>query len=184
MGTIKDYKYKLIKNFLTPEEVKLGAHYFKLLHKRNNTEFDVVQSNNFDSRFYLDALTDSLLINKKHIIEKETGLELYPTYSYSRIYTYNSELVKHKDRPSCEISITLMWDSDGTDWPIYMDGNALILKPGDGVIYLGCDLEHYRDNFTGDYHIQSFLHYVDKNGKYKEYKNDKRSIRENAQAKW
>ncbi len=183
MGTIRDYKYKLIKNFLTPEEVKLGTHYFKLLHKRNMNQFDDVQNNNSDS-YFKDSFTDSLLILKKDIIEKETGLELYPTYTFSRVYTYNAELLKHKDRPSCEISITLMWDSDGTKWPIYMDGNPIELEPGDGAIYLGCEVEHYRDNFKGDYHIQSFLHYVDKNDKYKDYKYDKTLIRDNPEAVW
>ena len=184
MGTIRDYKYKILKNFLTPDEVKLGTHYFKLCHKRNMEQFDDVQNNNADSFFNSDAFTDSLLMNKKNIIEKETGLELYPTYTFSRIYTFNAELKKHKDRPSCEISITLMWDSDGTKWPIYMDGNPIELEPGDGAIYLGCEVEHYRENFKGDYHIQSFLHYVDKNGKYEDYKHDKRTQRDNAEVEW
>jgi hypothetical protein len=38
-------------------------------------------------------------------------------------------------------------------------------KPGDAVIYLGCEDNHiWRENFEGDFHLQTFLHYVDKNG--------------------
>ena len=33
----------------------------------------------------------------------ETGLELIPTYSYSRAYKKGDILRRHKDRPSCEI---------------------------------------------------------------------------------
>ena len=85
-------------------------------------------------------------------------------------------LEKHKDRPSCEISVTIMIDSDKTKWPIYIEGNAVELESGDAVVYLGCDLDHWRNEFLGDYHVQSFLHYVDKNGPNKEWFMDKRPL--------
>ena len=106
-------------------------------------------------------------------MEKETNLELIPTYSFTRVYTYNSDLPKHKDRPACEISVSVMIASDGTIWPFYMDGKELLLEPGDACIYLGCELQHYRKNFTGDWHAQCFLHYVDQNGPFADYKYDK-----------
>ena len=40
-------------------------------------------------------------------METMTSLELVPTYSYHRLYTTGTELKRHKDRPSCEISTTL-----------------------------------------------------------------------------
>tara|TARA_Y100000356_G_scaffold118678_1_gene109823 strand:+ start:1042 stop:1389 length:348 start_codon:yes stop_codon:yes gene_type:complete len=107
-------------------------------------------------------------------MEKETGLELLPTYAFWRMYTKNAVLEKHTDRPSCEISVTVHIDSDKTPWPIYIDGNPVETKPGDAVIYLGCELEHWRDSFKGDWHAQTFLHYVDKNGPNKDYYMDKR----------
>ena len=39
-------------------------------------------------------------------MQKETGLQLIPTYSYARIYKKGDILKRHKDRPSCEISTT------------------------------------------------------------------------------
>ena len=65
-------------------------------------------------------------------------------------------------------------DSCGEDWPIYMNGKPIILKPGDAAMYLGCEVEHWREEFMGDYQSQFFLHYVDKNGKNKEYALDSR----------
>ena len=176
MGIIrKDFRYKLIKNFLTKEELKIGTHYYHLMHKRNETHFDFMQNKNHDSSFewYHDVFTDVLLIKKKNLVEKETGLKLFPTYAFTRFYTYNSDLEKHKDRPSCEISVSAMWDSDGTEWPLYIEGKAIEMNRGDAVIYLGCEDEHWRENFTGDYHLQTFIHYVDQNGPNKDYKYDK-----------
>ena len=67
-----------------------------------------------------------------------------------------------------------MFGSDGTDWPIYMGNKPIHMKSGDACIYLGCKLSHYRKPFEGDWHAQCFLHYVDKNGPYAEYKYDKK----------
>jgi hypothetical protein len=92
------------------------------------------------------------------------------------MYTYLAELVKHKDRPSCEISVTIMIGSDKTKWPIFIEGNSIELNEGDAVIYLGCELEHWRDEFKGDWHAQVFMHYVDQNGPYSDFKFDKRII--------
>ena len=99
-------------------------------------------------------------------MEKETGVELLPTYAFWRCYTKFSSLGNHLDRRSCEISVTLNINNDGTPWPIYMNGKPVHLDKGEAVIYLGRKLPHWRDEFQGDFSIQAFLHYVDKNGKY------------------
>jgi len=181
MGTIKDFKYKLIKDFLSKEELEIGCHYMNLKHKKNYSNFDPPEHKtiNADSFFFGDNFTETIMMRKLKKMEQETKLELYPTYSFFRIYTFNSELKKHTDRASCEISVTVMWESDGTPWPIYIEDKPIEMSPGDALIYLGCELEHWRDNFEGDYHIQSFLHYVDKNGPYKDFKYDKRDNKTN-----
>ena len=55
---------------------------------------------------------------------KETGLQLYHTYSYARAYKKGDILKRHKDRPSCEISTTI--NLGGAPWPIFIDGTGLI----------------------------------------------------------
>jgi hypothetical protein len=92
------------------------------------------------------------------------------------MYTLNADLKKHTDRESCEISVTVMIGSDGTKWPIYMNGTEINMEPGDAAIYLGCEVEHWREEFKGDWQAQTFLHYVDKNGVNKEWFKDKRPL--------
>lgn len=176
-------KHKLIKNFISKEELELGTHYYHLSHKKNNNEFDP-ENNNCDGIFYSDTFSETLLMKKLKFMEKETSLKLFPTYSFTRFYTYNSELKKHVDRPSCEISVSIMWDSDGTKWPLYIDGSPVEMERGDGVIYSGCDYAHWREPFEGDFHVQTFLHYVNANGVNKEYKYDKRSFNNNPEILW
>jgi hypothetical protein len=92
------------------------------------------------------------------------------------MYTKDGELTRHKDRPSCEISVTVMIGSCGESWPIYMGEKPIEMKPGDAVTYLGCDIWHERKPFKGDWHAQSFMHYVDKNGPYADEALDKRQF--------
>jgi hypothetical protein len=176
MVTIKDFKYKLIKNFLTKEEIKLLNDYCRIKHRLNYSYFDFVQNNNGDTYFYGDPLMESLMVNKLELMQKETGLELLPTYAFWRMYTVNADLEKHKDRPSCEISVTVAIGSDGTPWPIYMDGTEINIEFGDAVIYLGCEIEHWREEFKGDWLAQTFLHYVDKNGANRKHFKDGRIL--------
>jgi len=175
MGTIgKDFKYKIIKNFLSKDEIELLTIFCDMKHRTNLKNFDFIQNNNADTMYYGDPVVDSLMLKKQPLMEKETGKKLLATYAFWRCYTKYSILKKHTDRPSCEISVTANINGDGTVWPIFMDGNEFNLEVGDAAIYLGCDVVHWREEFKGDFQFQTFLHYVDANGKNKEYYMDKR----------
>ena len=101
---------------------------------------------------------ETLLLYLKPLMKKQTGLDLYESYSYARTYKRGDILKRHKDRPSCEISTTL--NLGGDPWPIFIEpSNKIILKPGDMLIYKGCELEHWRDSFDGEVCVQVFLHY-------------------------
>ena len=175
MGIIgKDFKYKIIKNFISKDEIDLLKIYCEIKHRTNLTNFDFNQSNVGDTHFYGDPIMDSLMLKKQLLMENETGKKLLPTYAFWRCYTKYSTLKKHVDRPPCEISVTVNINGDGTAWPIFMKGTPLNLETGDAAIYLGCEIEHWREEFKGDYQFQAFLHYVDAEGENKKHYMDKR----------
>ena len=68
--------YKHIKNFLTKEEVELLTHYTRLKHRSNFNSFDTEQSDQGDTMFYGDPVTDSLLITKKKIDGKRNKIKV------------------------------------------------------------------------------------------------------------
>jgi hypothetical protein len=113
---------------------------------------------------YADFVMETLLMKVMPIMKKETNLDLIPTYSYARVYEKGSVLAKHKDRPSCEISTTL--NLGGDPWAIYLEGIKVDLEPGDMLVYSGCELEHWREEFTGNICAQVFLHYNHVNGQF------------------
>jgi len=109
-------------------------------------------------------------------IESDTSYKLIPTYSYSRLYTNGDKMEKHKDRPACEISVTIqLGRSHHYSYPIYMDGHRVELAEGDGIIYQGMEVEHWRDECNGPdnyYSGQAFLHYVKADGEHSSEQGD------------
>ena len=134
---------------------------------------------------YADRVMETLLVDTIKVMQKKTRLRLVPTYSYCRLYRTGNILKRHKDRPSCEISTTL--NLGGDPWPILIDptgsdnvideykkihkpgapkGVEVNLKPGDMLIYSGCELEHWREPFRGKLCGQVFLHYNHADGQF------------------
>jgi hypothetical protein len=177
--SFKKNKYTVLKGAVSKEIADFSYKYF--LNKRKVAEilFDTKWISPFteywgtfnDSQVpntyshYSDLVMETLLQEVKPVMEKHTGLKLSETYSYARIYKKGDILARHKDRYSCEISTTL--NLGGDPWPIYLDptgkfgreGVKIILSPGDMLIYSGCDLEHWREEFEGKDCAQVFLHY-------------------------
>lgn len=151
------------------------------------------------SKSIRDSVTfDKLLVDLLPHFEAASGLKLLPTYAYARWYEPGEVLKIHRDRPSCEISATLTLGFEGDCWPIFMgkpsdkptdyrrvdqeknivyakDVGKVTMEPGDAVMYRGCDMYHWRDEYSeGKWQAQVFLHYVDANGPHKEWIYDKR----------
>jgi hypothetical protein len=83
------------------------------------------------------------------------------------------------DCPACEISVTLNIGQEPADaWQIYVQGEGkpqrADLKPGDGLLYRGTELFHWRDAYRGEALVQVFLHYIDQHGPHTDQKFDGR----------
>tara|TARA_R110000782_G_scaffold257682_1_gene347004 strand:+ start:685 stop:1236 length:552 start_codon:yes stop_codon:yes gene_type:complete len=168
MTSIKKFKYKLIKNFFSEEEINILKLY---CIKRLNEDWTCDSQSPFTPSWREDILMNTLLETKLPRVEKETKLKLFKTYAYWRYYMHGSLLKDHKDRPSCEISVSACIHKT-EDWPIHMEGNWMEIEEGDAVIYLGCQIEHGRKQFKGDGCAQVFMHYVDAHGEYSNFKDD------------
>ena len=197
--SFKTKKYQVIRGALSKEMANFIFNYMML--QRDAVRFmlknnKVNPSNPFietrtDQQIpgsyskYADWVMETLLMFMIPIMKAKTGMDLVPTYSYTRVYEKGNILKRHKDRPSCEISTTLHLGGD--PWPIFLDpsgadfviderknihkpgapkGIQVDLKVGDMLIYSGCDLEHWREPFQGNVCSQVFLHYNHAKGPY------------------
>ena len=197
--SFKTKKYQVIKGALSKELANFIFNYMML--QRDAVDF-MMKNNKLnpynpfigkrdDAQIpgayskYGDWVMETLLMFMIPIMKAKTGMDLVPTYSYTRLYEKGNILKRHKDRPSCEISTTLHLGGD--EWPIFLDpsgqnfvvdeyknihkpnapkGVRVDLKIGDMLIYSGCELEHWREPFEGTVCSQVFLHYNHANGPY------------------
>ena len=191
-------RYQVIKKAVSFELANFLFNYFllkrdavKWMYDKNivydngmlGTWYDKQVPNTYS--IYADPAMETLMMKVLPVMQKETNLNLIPTYSYARLYKKGDILKRHKDRPSCEISTTIHLGGD--PWPIFIDGTGAdtvideyknIIKPdapegtkvlleiGDMLVYSGCELEHWREPFEGNVCGQVFLHYNHVNGPF------------------
>lgn len=180
MSDFNNSGYIYCKNLVDENTMKTISQYFE--NKIARLEWQP-KNNTLDSSafgYYSDPLIEVMLKECLPIVEKETNLKLHPTYSYSRVYQENEQLLPHTDRPSCEVSVTVNVARKGNKWPIWMQYNnndpvRFDLEVGDAVIYKGCEVTHWRKPLPkDDLNVQFMLHYVNQDGPYLDYKFDKR----------
>jgi hypothetical protein len=105
--------------------------------------------------------TDAMLLELRPKIEAIAGCRLVPTYSYARVYFYGDTMIRHRDRPSCEVSVSIHLGRDGGEGSLWFPPHDKAeMEAGDGAVYLGLETEHWRERFTGNTMGQMFLHYV------------------------
>lgn len=174
--------YVLVKGFIDPQSVSTISKYLENSLKRypNNNQGGGGDESSRIS-WYADPLIEVVLQNSLSDVENNTGLNLFPTYSFTRVYQKGDELKPHVDRPACEISVTCHIATVGTPWAIWMQApgkepTKYFLEPGDACIYRGCEIKHWRDKaIDTDINVQMMLHYVNQKGPCAQYKYDKRA---------
>jgi hypothetical protein len=193
--SFKENGYYIIRDFLDPDFVKfIQQYFFTRINAGQATLGDELAPNSYC--FYGDPLMDTILGEAAEELSKVADYPLLPTYTYTRLYGKGDELIIHRDRPSCELSATLALgvpegeevssiyfakdttQSDVCHWPADLpkpeNATAIYLNPGDLCLYHGCDLWHWREPFTQKWYLQSFLHYVNAEGPYRDFLYDKR----------
>ena len=175
----KKKKYTIIREAISKDLAIFIANYFLMKRqvaktffaKRYVSPFETIYGTFKDEQVpntyshYADIAMETLMLKCQPIMEKTTGLKLYPAYTYGRVYKKGDILKRHKDRFSCEISTTM--NLGGDNWSIYLEpsgelgkkGIKVDLEAGDMLVYKGCDLEHWRKKFQGKQSVQVFLHY-------------------------
>ena len=163
---ILDNNYLHVPNFISKEAAAtLAAEYEKFAVENKLPGDDQAPYSN--SCYNYVGFTE-LLCNKVSHMADLVGENVFPTYCYGRVYRPGDDLKPHKDRDACEVSVTLNLSME-KEWPIYIrkpngEVACLNLSPGDAMLYLGCDAEHWRDPLQEGKHIQVFLHYVRSRG--------------------
>ena len=179
-ATFERQRYAVIPSMITPQQAKSLADHLERAHAQGQMSMadDFVPHS---PAIYGDIEMERLLGQLGTKMEFYTGLPLYPTYSYARIYKNGDELAPHSDRPACEISISLnLGQQPDEPWPLYLRDHdnkvfGASLQPGDALMYRGVELVHWRLPYKGEKMAQVFLHYVHRYGPCADQKFDRRA---------
>jgi len=188
-----------IEKFL-PEQILNICYSYSMIKFSNYKKVDMDRQANSLISEYSDFLMETLMEASTSVVEQNVGKKLFPTYSFLRIYDKGSDLKVHIDRPSCEFTVALCLGADPKSKPYeifigeedsssdykyydkkgnynrYRIDHKFPMLPNNAVVFKGMDKIHWREICNHDHFITVFLHYVDQNGEFKDYKYDKRNL--------
>lgn len=176
----------VLRDFIPHDALSLCRDYLQSVKERyaktlgqasDFIENDEHHPNTFS--FYSPLCTEVLLLKMLPKVERLAGVKLVPSYSYARTYYQGSFLEKHTDRRCSQFGISICLDRDEPDWPLVIidrtaQARSIDLDRGDAVMFLGMQLEHYRDKFSGRAQTQIFLFYVAQNDSNSQFYFDRR----------
>ena len=165
----REKRYLLVKGILPRAILDFLKTYYGVLLSNNAFARDEQCPSSLS--LGADRALDAILEWVRPEASRLVGIELVPTYSYTRRYAKGERLPRHTDRSACEISMTT-----SIEIPKGAGPSVVHLKPpngretkvemreGDGCIYAGCEVEHWRERLRVDGYVQLFLHFISKRG--------------------
>jgi hypothetical protein len=162
-------RYTPIAQLLHPFHISALRRYYRHLIRTGKIPLGDSQSprrywvqNDSVARFFHHQLTTTV----SRVVEEPVK----PSYVYFASYQSGAELEAHTDREQCEFSISLCIDYSPepvreTPWPLQLHTasgtNAVFQGIGDGLIYAGRELPHFRGPLPpGNTSTSLFFHYV------------------------
>jgi hypothetical protein len=166
----RERRYLLVKGILPQTILEYLKVYYAVLMANNR----FCNDSECPSSLSLggDAALDAVLEWIRPEVSRLVGFDLAPTYSYTRQYAKGEVLTRHTDRAACEISVTASIQIPKGAGPSVvhlkpptLDETKVEMFEGDGCVYAGTEVEHWRDRFHVGGYIQLFLHFIAKHGR-------------------
>jgi hypothetical protein len=164
-------RYLLVRGLLPPVLVEYLKVYYSVLI--GNDFFAADEQCPRSLSLGGDPALDAVLEWVRPEVSRLVGFELAPTYSYTRRYEREERLDRHVDRAACEISVTVSIEipkraapSEICLQPPDQPARKVGMLEGDGCIYAGTEVEHWRERFRVGGYIQLFLHFIAKRGSH------------------
>lgn len=161
--------YAAVAGLLHPFHISALRRYYRYRIRKGLLQLGDVQSarryvahNESIARFFHHQLTA--------VVGAIVGETVKPSYVFLASYQSGADLPRHTDRPQCEFSVSLLVDFSPeperqSRWPILLETPSGVVTIhqaiGDGLVYRGRDVPHYRDRQPeGCTSTSLFFHYV------------------------
>jgi hypothetical protein len=168
-STIRSRGYGIVRDLLPPELLRSVQEYYRELVANGFLPLGDDQSLRYS--LHNEPLAHWLHVHTAPLVSRIIPESIKPSYNYLGFYLAGAVLEKHTDREQCEYTLSLTVDATPSAaardaWPLYADLKGgttveVLLGAGDGLIFKGRELPHYRHRLDEGRRSSSvFFHYV------------------------
>jgi hypothetical protein len=167
--TLMETRYIVLQEIIRPFQLAAIRRYYRDLIDEGFVRFGDPE---WPDRFFSarDSLAYFFQQQLTAIISDIVGEKVKPTFSFLASYRPGSELKPHHDRAQCRYAMSVLLDHNQADdvssWPIYMQPPGapqaipVSVGLGDGLLYFGEEVLHYRHRLEDGYATLWFLFWV------------------------
>jgi hypothetical protein len=184
----KNFVGYFIKELLNPMGCNTVESYYKDVgltkeDPKNNLKYHHDKASTYYSA--TDDMNKALLNSTGELLSDLLERKVLPSYAYTRAYSQGTELISHRDRRACEISVTVSIMNNPDPYRqeyMYLskkpkeesEAHEIIKVPmvcGDALVFFGSEESedgyyHWRDVVNSESLLQVFLHYVYADGEH------------------
>jgi hypothetical protein len=168
-ASIRHSGYGIVRDLLPPEFLRSVQEYYRELVANGFLLLGDGQSLRYS--LHNEPVARWLHQHTASLVSRIIPEPIRPSYTYLGFYLAGAVLEKHTDREQCEYTLSLTIDATPSAaardaWPLYADlkdGTTVDarLGAGDGLIFKGRELPHYRHRLDqGRTSSSVFFHYV------------------------
>jgi hypothetical protein len=170
--TLVEKRYVILREIIQSVQLANIRRYYRNLIDEGFVQFG---DSEWPDRFFSsrDGLAYFFQQQLTGVISEIAEEKLKPSFSFFASYRPGSDLKPHRDREQCQYAISVLLDHDHADdvssWPIYVqppgapEAVAVNVGLGDGLLYFGREVLHYRYPLAHGYSTLWFLFWMPEN---------------------
>ena len=163
-------RYTVLRDVIRPLQLAAVRRYYRDLIAQGFVQFGDAD---WPNRYFAkrDALAYCFHQQLTDVVSDVAGERVKPSFAFLTSYCAGSVLRPHKDREQCHYSLSILLDhqpepDDVSPWPIYVQppgaetATPIHNRLGDGLLYFGEEVLHYREPLQSGSSTLWFFFYV------------------------
>jgi hypothetical protein len=169
---LKAEQYTVVRNIIRPLQLAALRSYFRLLDQKGYLVKEPSRGSQSINRYiwHNEGIARFVHHQITKLVNQVVPEPVKPSYTYLSTYKSGAILPRHTDREQCAWNLSLLIDTNpemelSDSWPIYLEVEkevkAVQLEMGDGVLYRGTEIPHWRDALADGHTVTLiFCHFV------------------------
>src|SRR5262249_13224718 len=157
-GQLREPRFVFLPRLVPPLQVAAARRYYRALIAEGFLPFGDAS---WPDRYFASREPLAYFFHQQltPVVSSIAGEPVKPSFCYFASYRPGAELPPHTDREQCEYSLSILIDpspepADVSPWPLYLhppgaaSATPLAAGLGDGVLYYGREVTHFRERLT------------------------------------